>query len=59
MSFYNIINTVLQKMLGVSDTHAVLQWADSQGFSVFGSHSRLRVILSKAGTSVEHRVLGG
>ena len=56
LSFYNLINIVLQKMLGVSDVHAVLHEADSQGFSVFGSHSRLRVILNKTGTNAEHRV---
>ena len=57
MSFYRVINTVLQKMLGVSDIHAVLQEADSlQGLNVFDSHSRLRVTLSKTGANVEHRV---
>ena len=55
MSFYNLINTVVQKMLGVPDIHAVLQEADSQGVTVFDSHSRLRVILNKTGTNVEHR----
>ena len=60
LSFYNIINTVLQKMLGVSDIRAVLQEADSLqglvGGNVFDSHSRLRVILNNTGTSAEHRI---
>ena len=56
LSFYSIINTAVQKMLGVSDIHAVLQEADSQGLSVFDSHSRPRVILNKTGANVEHRV---
>ena len=55
LSFYDIINTVLQKMLGVSDIRAVLQEAGSQGFSVFDSRSRLRAILNKTGARVEHR----
>ena len=51
-----MINTALQKMLGVSDIRAVLQEADSQGFSALDSHSRLRVILNETGANVEHRV---
>ena len=61
LSFFNIVSTVLQKLFEVSDIHAVLLEADSlQGLKVGGnvlrSHARLRVILNKTGTNVEHRI---
>ena len=53
MRFYNIINAVLQTMLGVSDIHAVLPEADSQGFSVLDSP-----LAAASGSEQERRQCG-
>ena len=60
MSFCDSASTVAQKLCGVPGIHAVLLEADSlPGLKVDGSvldsHARLRVILNKTGTNVEHR----
>ena len=54
MIFCDSAATVVQQLLGVPDSHAVLLEAGSlQGLD---SRSRLQVILNKAGAKVEHHI---
>ena len=57
MGIYNIVCDVLQKLYDVPGIHAVLREAGSrQGHNVSDSHTRLRVMMDKAGADVEHRI---